>query len=168
MKELSSLDYKLLWELVKNSRRSDRQLAKVLRSSQPTVTRRRAKLEKDFVMGYTTVPKWEKIGFELIAFTFVKTRVRYAKSEERESAIRETREWFMKQPNVLFSIAGKGMGWDGMCVSLHKSYSDFAEFIRKHDSELSDVIVESQSFTADMHPAAILKSFHFKYLAKAK
>ncbi|MDH5754311.1 MAG: Lrp/AsnC family transcriptional regulator [Candidatus Bathyarchaeota archaeon] len=167
MKKLDSIDYKILFELMKNSRRSDRQLAKTLKTSQPTVTRRRIKLEKNFIEGYTVLPRWEKIDFELVAFTFVKTKIRYAKSEERERAIRKAREWFMKQPNVVFAIGGHGMGWDGVCISLHKSYSDFAEFIRKHDSELSDVISESQSFIADMHPVTIIKSLHFKYLAKA-
>lgn len=168
MKKLNSVDYEILFELLKNSRRSDRKLAKVLKSSQPTVTRRRTKLEKNFIEGYTVLPRWEKIGFELIAFTFVRTKTRYAKSEEREKSIQEAREWFMKQPNVVFAIGGQGMGWDGMCISLHKSYSDYAEFIRKHDSELSDFISESQGFIADMHPVTIIKSFHFKYLAKAK
>ena len=46
MKELKPIDYKLLFELMKNSHRSDRQLAKALGVSQPTVTRRRAMLEK--------------------------------------------------------------------------------------------------------------------------
>jgi DNA-binding Lrp family transcriptional regulator len=168
MKELSSLDYKLLWELVKDSRRSDRQLAKTLGSSQPTVTRRRAKLEKNFILGYTTIPKWEKIGFEIIAFTFVKTKIRYAKHEERKAAIQKAKEWFMKQPNVIFAIQGPGMEWDGICISLHKNYSDFTEFITRHDSELSAFLIESQSLVANMKPELIVKSFHFKYLTKAK
>lgn len=168
MKSMKPIDYELLWELVNHSRRSDRQLAKILKSSQPTVTRRRTKLEKEFIDGYTALPRWEKIGFELIALTLVKTKVRYAESKKREIAIQKAREWFMKQPNVIFAIEGHGMGCDGMCISLHKNYSDFAKFIRKHDSELSEVITESRSFVADMHAATIVKSFHFKYLAKAK
>ena len=66
MDELKSIDYKLLWELLKNSRRSDRELAKALGTSQPTVTRRRVNIEKNFIDGYTAIPKWEKIGFELL------------------------------------------------------------------------------------------------------
>jgi len=166
MKELKPMDYKILWELVKDSRRSDRTLAKALKSSQPTVTRRRVRLEKEFLDGYTAIPKWEKIGFELVAFTFVKTKVRFAKPREREVAIQKTKEWMMKQPNVIFVSEGQGMGWTGVCVSLHKSYSDFARFMRKHDSELSDNLTESQSFTADLSPDTVRKPFHFKYLAE--
>jgi DNA-binding Lrp family transcriptional regulator len=168
MKELKSLDYQLLWELVKNSRRSDRTLAKVLKCSQPTVTRRRAKLEENFITGYTAIPRWENIGFNIIAFTFVKTKIKYAKHEERKAAIQKAKEWFMKQPNVIFAIQGPGMEWDGICISLHKNYLDFTEFIARHDSELSVFINESQSLVANMNPELIVKTFHFKYLVNAK
>lgn len=162
------MDLELLWELVKNSRRSDRTLAKVLKTSQPTVTRRRAKLEKNFITGYTAIPKWEKIGFDIIAFTFVKTKIRYVKRGERKAAIQKAKEWFMKQPNVIFAIQLPGMEWDGICISLHKNYLDFAEFIERHDSELSALVNESQSYVANMNPELIVKLFHFKYLAKSK
>jgi DNA-binding Lrp family transcriptional regulator len=153
---------------MKDSRRSDRQLARALGTSQPTVTRRRAMLEKSFIEGYTAIPKWEKIGFELVAFTFVKHKIKYATPEVREEAFRRVDEWMMKQPNVILAIGGQGMGWDGICVSFHKSYSDFTEFIRKHNSELSDLLIDSQSFIADINPTTIRKPFHLKYLAKAK
>ena len=168
MEKLKTIDYKLLWELMKNSRRSDRELAKVLGTSQPTVTRRRASLEKSFLEGYTAIPKWEKIGFELAAFNFVKHKIKYATPKVREEAFRKVEEWMMKQPNVLLAIEGQGMGWDGIFISFHKTYSDFAEFMRKHDSELSDLLVDSQSFIADISPATIRKPFHLKYLADTK
>jgi len=168
MDELKSIDYKLLWELLKNSRRSDRELAKALGTSQPTVTRRRANIEKNFIDGYTAIPKWEKIGFEIVAFTFVKHNIKYAKPEVREAAFRKVEEWMMKQPNVVFAIEGQGMGWDGICVSFHKSYSDFTEFMKKHNSELSDVLIDSQSFISNIEPTTIRKPFHLKYLEKAK
>jgi DNA-binding Lrp family transcriptional regulator len=168
MDELKSIDYKLLGELLKNSRRSDRELAKALGTSQPTVTRKRANIEKNFIDGYTAIPKWEKIGFEIIAFTFVKHNIKYAKPEVREAAFRKVEEWMMKQPNVIFAIEGQGMGWDGICVSFHKSYSDFTEFMKKHNSELSDVLIDSQSFISNIEPTTIRKPFHLKYLEKAK
>lgn len=167
MKKLKPMDYRLFWELVKNSRRSDRKLAKVLGVSQPTVTRKRTTLEKDFIDEYTVIPRWGNIGYEFIALTFVRTKIRYTKPEERVVAIQKANEWFNKQPNVIFAAEGQGMGWDGVCISFHKGYSDFAEFVRRHDSELSDFVVESQSFIVDINPGVIVKSFHFKYLAKA-
>jgi len=168
MEKLKTIDYELLWELMKDCRRSDRQLAKALGTSQPTVTRRRTNIEKSFIEGYTAIPKWEKIGFELVAFSFIKHKIKYAKPEVREAAFRKVEEWMMKQPNVILAIDGQGMGWDGICVSFHKSYSDFAEFMRKHNSELSEFLIDSQSFIADINPTTVRKPFHLKYLGKAK
>ncbi len=165
---MKTIDQKLLYELMKNSRRSDRELAKVLRISEPTVSRRRTIIEKKFIDGYTAIPKWEKIGFELVAFSFVKHKIKFAKPEVREKSFKKVEEWMMKQPSVILAIEGQGMGWDGIFVSFHKSYSDFAEFMRKHDSEFSDVLIQSQSFISDINSTTIRKPFHLKYLADAK
>ena len=162
MKELKPIDYKLLFELMKDSHRSDRQLAKVLGVSQPTVTRRRAMLEKDLIEGYTITPKLGKIGYELVAFTFTKSRLN--NGHEKDEAFKKLKEAYMKQPNVIVALDGRGMGWDALCVSLHKNYSDYAQFIRNHNSELADLITESQSFTADLNPEIITKPFSLKYL----
>jgi DNA-binding Lrp family transcriptional regulator len=168
MDELKSIDYKLLWELLKNSRRSDRELAKALGTSQPTVTRKRANIEKNFIDGYTAIPKWEKIGFEIVAFTFVRHNIKYAKPEVRQETFRKVEEWMMKQPSVIFAIDGQGMGWDGIFVSFHKNYSDFTEFMKKHNSELSEFLIDCQSFISNISPTTIRKPFHLKYLEKAK
>jgi DNA-binding Lrp family transcriptional regulator len=125
MSELKPTDRKILFELIKNARRSDRELAKILNVSQPTVTRKRANIEKDFIDGYTAIPRWEKIGFEIVAFTFVKHNIKFAKPKERDETFRQVKEWMMKQPNAIFAIEGQGMGWDGIFVSFHKNYSDF-------------------------------------------
>jgi len=163
MKELKPIDYKLLFELMKDSHRSDRQLAKALGVSQPTVTRRRAMLEENLIEGYTITPKLGKIGFELVAFTFTKSRL--DNGHEKEEAARRLKEAYMKQPNVIVALDGRGMGWNAVCVSLHKNYSDYAQFIRTLDAELSDLIVESQTFHADLNPGIITKPFSLKYLA---
>jgi len=63
------LPQKLLRELLRNSKRSDRDLAKILKVSQPTISRTRHKLEKDRIDGYTIIPKWLKTDFKIFAFT---------------------------------------------------------------------------------------------------
>ena len=166
MKELKPIDYKLLFELLKDSHRSDRQLAKALGISQPTVTRRRTMLEKDYIEGYTILPKFGRIGFEIVAFTFLKSKLNHKTGQERAEVLKKLKDWYMEQPNVVLVMDGRGIGWDAVCVSLHKSYSDYAEFIRTHDSELSELIVESQTFHADLKPGVIIKPFSLKYLAK--
>jgi DNA-binding Lrp family transcriptional regulator len=72
MIKLKSIDYEIISELIKNSRLSDRQVAKKLGTSQPTVTRRRTQLEKEGMLDYTGVPDLKKLGFEILAFTFGK------------------------------------------------------------------------------------------------
>jgi len=167
MKELKPLDYQLLFELMKDSHRSDRQLAKALGISQPTVTRRRAMLEDSTIDGYTVIPKFGQIGFEIAAFTLMKTKLNHVKGNERDAAFNKMKEWYLKQPNVVAVLDGQGMGWDAVCVSLHESYTGFAEFLRLQQSELSDVIFETQSFQADLKPGVPVKPFHLKYLAKS-
>ena len=168
MKELKPIDYKLMFELIKNSHRSDRQLAKALGISQPTVTRRRTMLEKNFIDGYTIVPKFGKIGFELVAFTLLKSKLKDKKGDDENSAVDRMKEYYMKKPNVLLVIGGRGLGYDLMCVSVHENYSDFAKFMRENESELSDFMIESQSFRSDLTPGLVIKPFHLKYLAKTK
>jgi DNA-binding Lrp family transcriptional regulator len=167
MKELKPLDYQLLFELMKDSHRSDRQLAKALGISQPTVTRRRAMLEDSTIEGYTVIPKFGQIGFEIAAFTFMKTKLNHKKGAEREDTFNKLKEWYLKQPNVVTVLGGQGLGWDAVCVSLHENYTGFAEFLRNQEAELSDVVAETQSFQADLKPGVLVKPFHLKYLAKS-
>jgi DNA-binding Lrp family transcriptional regulator len=168
MKELKPIDYKILFELMKDSHRSDRQLAKSLGVSQPTVTRRRAMLEENFIEGYTVIPKFGQIGFEIASFTFLKSKLKFKTGEEKSESLQKMKEWYMKQPNVILVLDGRGMGWDAVCVSLHENFTNFAEFIRAHDSELSEWVVESQTFHADLKGGIIIKPFHLKYLTDVK
>jgi DNA-binding Lrp family transcriptional regulator len=168
MKELKPLDYQLLFELMKDSHRSDRQLAKALGISQPTVTRRRAMLEDSTIDGYTVIPKFGQIGFEVAAFTFMKTKLNYKKGKDKEDAFNKAKEWYLKQSNVIAVLDGQGMGYDAVCVSLHENYTSFAEFLRAQASELSEIIESTQSFQADLKPGVPIKPFHLKYLAKVK
>ena len=64
MKDLKPIDYGIFAELVKNARLSDRQLAKILNVSQPTITRRRNELEKRGLLDYTAILDIRKLGFE--------------------------------------------------------------------------------------------------------
>ena len=139
-----------------------------MKTSQPTFSRRRTKLEKDFLEGYTAIPKWKRLGFEIIAFTLVRSNVKYVNAEKRQAALNELRKWFAKQPDVVFAAEGAGAGRDGIFISIHKSYSDLVEFMERHNSELSAFLIESQTVIVSTNPTAIIKPFHFKYLANAK
>ena len=168
MKELKPIDYRLLFELMKDSHRSDRQIAKALGVSQPTVTRRRAMLEESYIDGYTVLPKFGLIGFEIAALTLMKNKPECKKGDEKERTSQKMKEWFMKQSNVVLVQEGRGMGWDSVCVSLHDSYSDYAEFARTLDANLSDLLLASETFQLDLNPGVLIKPFNLKYLTNIK
>jgi len=130
MTKLKDIDFKILFGLMKNSKTSDRQLAKRIGVSQPTVTRRRARLEKELIDGYTAVPKWEKIGYEILAITLIKAMGIFT-SKEYADIRNQGLEWLHKQPNIIIGGACEGMGMNSFIISLHKSYSDHSEFMLK-------------------------------------
>jgi DNA-binding Lrp family transcriptional regulator len=165
---MKNIDMKLLAEFLKDSKRSDRGLAKVLGVSQPTVTRRRAMLEKEFIDGYTAIPKWEKLGYELFVFTFVKSKIVFESQEKIEAARKKVREWMMKQPNVIAAGKGSGMGMNGFFLSIHKNYSDYEKFISEHNNALGNFTEETDHFLVTLSGLNTFKRFHFKYLAEAK
>jgi DNA-binding Lrp family transcriptional regulator len=161
MKELRPIDYKILFELIKNSRLSDRKLSEILHVSQPTITRRRALIEKERLIEYTATPDLNKLGFEILAFTFA--RWKYDKyAEER---VQETKTFLAKHPNMLFVSTGTGMNWDRMCVSVHKSYSDYAKFMQELREYWEEYLERPVSFIVSLQSDSILRNLSFKYLA---
>jgi len=168
MKELKSLDYRLLSELIKNSRRSDRELAKAIGVSQPTITRRRALIEKELIDGYTAIPKWEKLGYELFAITFVKIRAAIASAEKYDETRKKGFGWVAKQPCIIMSGACRGMGVDSFMISIHKSYKDYDEFLRNHRLKLGDFVEDVQSILVNLSGKEISKPLSFTCLFKAE
>jgi DNA-binding Lrp family transcriptional regulator len=61
---LKKVELKVLSGLIKNSKISDRELAKTIGVSQPTVTRARTRLEKNgYIQEYTAIPNFAKLGY---------------------------------------------------------------------------------------------------------
>jgi len=168
MEPLKSIHFKILAELLRDSSRADRPIAKVLKVSQPTVTRNRHVIETRLIDGYTIVPEFGKIGFELAVLTFMKTKPECKSAEAKETTVQRLREWFMKQPNVVAAREGRGMGCDSVCVSLHASYPDYAEFARTLENDLCDLLASSEAFLIDLKAGDAVKPFHLKYLADLK
>jgi DNA-binding Lrp family transcriptional regulator len=158
--ELKENELKILFELIKGARRSDRELAKAIRISQPTVTRGRTKLEKTgFVEEYTIIPDLKKIGYELLAFTFMSF------SEDRPELFDKAREWIRKQPSVIFANNGDGLGMNSMMVSVHKEYASYSRLLTQLRRDWQPNLTSEQSFVISLDRSDLMiKHFSFRYL----
>jgi len=67
---MKDVELRLVCELIRNCRKSDRELAKAIGVSQPTVSRIRTRLEREGVIEYTGIPDLKKLGFELVSITY--------------------------------------------------------------------------------------------------
>jgi DNA-binding Lrp family transcriptional regulator len=167
MTKLRDIDFKILFELMKNSKMSDRQLAKKIGSSQPTITRRRVFLEKEAIDGYTTIPKWEKIGYALLAITLIKAMGVFV-SKEYSDIRKHGLRWLAEQPNIIMGGACEGMGMNSFIISVHKNYSDHSKFMLKLRLEMGDFIDDVHTILVDLKETKRLKLLHLKYLASTK
>lgn len=164
---MKAVEFKLISELMKNSRRSDRELAKVVGVSQPTISRMIKKLEKEgLIKEYTMLPDFRKLGYELFAITFIKFN-RMFTAEEVEKAKNETYSSFKDAPlEIVLVERGTGLGYHGVFISLHRNYTtyiEFREWIRKLISiDLSDV----QTFLVSLADEVHYRPLTFATLAK--
>jgi Lrp/AsnC family leucine-responsive transcriptional regulator len=164
---MKEIDLRILAELMRNSKVSDRQLAKRVGVSQPTVTRRRARLEQGIINGYTTVPHWTNLEYEVLAITLIKIRQAAGTKQEYKPVRRRGKEWLMSQPNVIMAGGCRGSGANSFMISVHKSYSEYDEFMRNHRLEMGDLVDDVQSILVNLGGGGILKPLHMKYLAEA-
>lgn len=157
------LPKKLLIELLRNSKESDRKLAKKLGVSQPTITRTRSKIEREgLIRSYTVIPDWRKLGFEIFVLTFVKMHPEVVSEE----LFRKLRKYAAKFPNVFFASRGQGLGMTGVIMSLHKDYRDYAQKISKFRNDWAQYLETIQSFMM-VTDEGVIKEFSFKYLDKS-
>ena len=159
---MKDIEIRLICELVKNSRRSDRELAKLLGVSQPTVSRIRTKLEKEGMLDYTAVPNLAKLGFAIMAIVFGKRDM----TKHPESYLQKAAEFVGEHPNVIFGGAGNGLGFDRIGISVHKNYSEFAEYIRELGKNWT-TLMETDTFLINLNGKDIVRQISYKPLANS-
>jgi len=150
----------LLYELMKNSKRSDREIAKVVEVSQPTITRMRKSLEKtEYIREYTIIPALEKLGFEILALNFLSTST-------KPKDVKEMQEWISESQKIIFTSLGEGLnGKTVLLVSIHRDFTDFSEFA----SELRGILgLETSSMVSFLVSLRtdMIKHFSFKNLER--
>ena len=154
------LPEKLLQELLNNSKRSDRELARLLKVSQPTITRTRHKLEKSgIIREYTITPDFKKLGFELLAVTLLKMKpgIRASEISKKSKAYAE------QHPNEVFVGRGEGCGMDSVVISFHKSFTDYTRIWNEKRLDWKDYVDDIQSFLVSME-TGVIKKFSLSHL----
>jgi len=170
---MKNVELKVVIELLKNSHRSDRELAKAVGVSQPTISRTREKLEKQgMIKEYTIIPDYSQLGLALMSITFTKMKGQLSK-EIIDDLKKRVRNTMSENPSALIlGNTGMGCNADYVTIAFHRDYSEYSEFMRDIRQFPNVSIDKTQSFIIDLSDKNHLQplSFHYlaKYLAKAK
>ncbi|MBS7616044.1 Lrp/AsnC family transcriptional regulator [Candidatus Bathyarchaeota archaeon] len=148
----------LLYELMKDSKRSDRELAKVVKVSQPTITRMRRTLEKSgYIREYTVIPAFEKLGFEILALNFVEADL-----------TSEFHEWLNKNSKIVFACYGEGShGRTILLASIHENFTDYAEFANELKKQFDSKSASFTNFLSSLNVDTV-KPFSLKGLKRSE
>jgi len=166
-------ELKVIIELLKNSHRSDRELARAIGVSQPTLSRIREKLEKQgMIKEYTIIPNYSQLGFKLLSMTFTKMKGPLSK-EILDDMKKRARNTMSKHPSALIlGNTGMGCNADYVAIAFHKDYSEYTEFMRDIKEYPNVNINETKSFIVDLNEKDQMQTLSFShlagYLAKAK
>jgi len=165
--ELKDVELRLIAELMKNCRRSDRELAKAIGVSQPTVSRFLSKLKKmGYFQEFVLIPNFQKLGYKIMALTFVKTKKGF-KPETVEKALKIGEEIFQKGPfEMVMAERGTGFGHDAVTISYHQDYSSFRKFL-EWIKQFDFLDLENlDAFLIDLEDKVHYRSLTFQTMAK--
>jgi DNA-binding Lrp family transcriptional regulator len=147
---------------MKNSRQSDRELAHTLKTSQPTVSRIRRKLEEEgYINEYTVIPNFQKLGYHLFVLTFFTWNKSLSKDEREEALKLAVKKSSSVASNVVAIERGMGFGLnsDLFMASFHKDYTSHVKLMDevKKSPYLDKARVESFIVNLD-------DEVHYRYL----
>lgn len=164
---MKDIELKVVIELLKNSHRSDRELAKAAGVSQPTISRTRERLEKKrMIKEYTIIPDYSQLGLTLMSITFTKIKGQLSK-EILDDYAKRARNTLNKNPSALIlGNIGMGCNADYVTIAFHRDYSEYNEFMRDIREFPNVSIDQSQSFIIDLSDKNHLQPLSFHYLAE--
>jgi DNA-binding Lrp family transcriptional regulator len=170
---MKDTELKVIIELLKNSHRSDREVARAIGVSQPTLSRTREKLEKQgMIKEYTIIPDCTQLGLTLLSITFTKMKGPLSK-EILDDMKKRARNTMSEHPSALIlGNTGMGCNADYVAIAFHKDYTEYTEFMRDIKEFPSVNIDETRSFIVDLGEKDQFQPLSFShlagYLAKAK
>jgi DNA-binding Lrp family transcriptional regulator len=128
---LKDVELRIVVELMKNSRRSDRELARAIGVSQPTVTRTRMKLEKDRVIReYTMIPDFTRLGYNIMGVTSLGLRGPLSKEKFQEVRKVSTKVEESNPHAALLAVNGLGQDKNRLFITFCENYSDYTDVMR--------------------------------------
>lgn len=164
---MREIEWKVLSELMRNSKLSDRQLAKKIGSSQPTITRTRRRLEKEgYIREYTIIPDFRKLGYAILAVTFFKYKKGFdaVKTKRAKEILSDS---YKKGPfEIIMAERGIGCGYNAIMMSIHRDYSSFTELTRWAQQFYSLELGEIESFLVNLADEVRYQPLTFSSLAK--
>lgn len=120
--KLKETEIRIIAELMRNCRRADREIARAVGVSQPTVTRAIKRLENEGVIKeYTMIPDFHTLGFEIMGFTEV------ALNEKPYTDRAKARETVIEEFASLVAVEGISEDANRMLVSLYENYSEYSK-----------------------------------------
>jgi len=156
---MKNVELKLISELLKDSHRSDRELAKAVGVSQPTVSRLISRLRKEGVIReYTIIPDFNKLGYHICALTFANFETP-SDLQAMRKLIEEYGKRLSEIPQAVLIERGLGENSNGVVISLHKDYSDYVKFQRWMKQFESSSKFELHNFIIDLDDKV-----HYRYL----
>jgi DNA-binding Lrp family transcriptional regulator len=163
---MKDLELKVVIELLKNSHRSDRELARAVGVSQPTLSRTRERLEKQgMIKEYTIIPDYLQLGLTLMSITFTKMKGRLSKEILDDLKKRATNTMSEHPSALILGNTGMGCNADYVAIAFHRDYSEYSQFMRDIREFPSVNIDDTQSFVIDLFDKNQLQPLSFYHLA---
>ncbi len=140
-------------ELLRNSGASDREIAKKVSASQPTVTRIRNRLfNEGFIEKYSLQPGVEKLGLKFMVLTF------FGDMDFKSRKL--FRELIKNSGEVVFSAEGEGLkDYSFVVLSLHPDFDFYQSFLGGLRKRLGARSLNASSFFVSRK--SLIKGFDF-------
>lgn len=144
---LKKREIQVLFELLKDGRVPDKHIAQKIKTTQPTVTRIRQKLEREgYIKKYSVLVDFKKVGITMIVVTMFKW-ADYSIEKEQEDARKE----ILKMPDMLSLSRGEGMrGKTNIIISAHEGFKSYEDFVRVLRKKWGNYVTDIESFISSV------------------
>lgn len=163
---MKDVELRLISELMKNSRRSDRELAKIIGVSQPTVSRMLKRLVGEgYIREFTIVPDFNKLGFQIMTIVLTKMKKDIGPDILQEVRGKVLEDEKRNPSPILLAKTGIGANSDRVVILLAEDYSTYSKYISMLRQYPSIEVQEINSFIIDLKDETIFMPLSFSNLA---